>query len=111
MEVAQAEGKINLLAHGEESGYTIFESADQTQIMHIGHPEYNATRLAYEAKRDEADPEVPAPVNFDFHNPKNRWRSHRNNFFIQWLRYCYLIVSTGDMTNAESLRGGRDKIT
>ena len=41
---------------------------------------------------------------FDFDNPKNRWRSHRNNFFIQWLRYCYLSISTRDMSNGESLR-------
>ena len=111
MEAGEKDGLLKLLAYGKEPGYTIFATSDDRFIAHTGHPEYNATRLAYEARRDEADPEVPAPVNFDFHNPKNRWRSHRNNFFIQWLRYCYLIVSTGDMTNAESLKGGRDKVT
>ena len=73
-------------------------------IAHTGHPEYNATRLAFEAKRDLDDPEVEPPENFDFDNPKNRWRSHRNNFFMQWIRYCYLSISTSDMSNGESLR-------
>ena len=43
-------------------------------------------------------------ANFNFDNPKNRWRSHRNNFFMQWIRYCYLSISTSDMTNGENLR-------
>ena len=93
LEAAQAEGKINLLAHGGESGYTIFESADQTQIMHIGHPEYNASRLAHEAERDQNDPLVPPIANFDFENPVNRWRMHRNTFFQQWIHFCYTKIS------------------
>ena len=44
MEKAQREGKLNLLAHGDKVGYTIFETTDQklllisffpTQIMFI----------------------------------------------------------------------------
>ena len=93
LEAAQAEGKINLLAHGGESGYTIFESADQTQIMHIGHPEYNASRLAHEAERHQNDPLVPPIANFDFENPGNRWRMHRNTFFQQWIHFCYTKIS------------------
>ena len=46
-----------------------------------------------EAERDQHNPEVPAPANFDFHNPVNRWRSHRNNFFGQWIRHCYMSIS------------------
>ena len=36
MEKAQKEGKLNLLAYGEKVGYTIFESNDQKQLMHLG---------------------------------------------------------------------------
>ncbi|HGY5560876.1 MAG TPA: homoserine O-succinyltransferase, partial [Prochlorococcus sp.] len=45
MEAAQRQGRLRLLAHGEKVGYTIFETTDQRQIMHLGHPEYNAGRL------------------------------------------------------------------
>ena len=93
MEDASNNGIINLLAYGKESGYTIFESADHKQLMHIGHSEYNASRLAYEAERDQGNPNIPPISNFDFSNPVNVWRMHRNNFFQQWLHFCYTKIS------------------
>lgn len=93
MERAQSDGHLNLLAWGPDSGYTIFESADRTLLMHIGHPEYNAGRLVHEAQRDRAKPDVPPPANFDLANPVNTWRTHRNTFFQQWVNACYLNVS------------------
>ena len=93
MEIAQARGDLNLLAYGRESGYTIFETSDQKQIMHMGHPEYNSGRLAHEAKRDLNDPTVPKIYNFDFDTPKNVWRMHRNTFFQRWIDFCYMKVS------------------
>ncbi len=97
MAEASESGRLKLLAYGPEAGYSIFSTTDERFIAHTGHPEYNATRLAEEAKRDHGNPEVPAPVNFDFNNPINRWRSHRNTFFAQWVSYCYLKISTHDM--------------
>ena len=94
MEQAQRDGRLKLLAHGADAGYAIFATADDRFLAHTGHPEYNATRLADEAKRDQHNSEVPVPAaNFDFHNPVNRWRSHRNNFFGQWIRHCYMSIS------------------
>ena len=103
MEEASESGRLKLLAYGPEAGYSIFSTTDDRFIAHIGHPEYNATRLAEEAKRDHGNPEVPAPVNFDFNNPINRWRSHRNTFFAQWVSYCYLKISTHDMAVGKNL--------
>ena len=97
MEEASESGRLKLLAYGPEAGYSIFSTTDDRFIAHTGHPEYNANRLAEEAKRDHGNPEVPAPVNFDFNDPLNRWRSHRNIFFAQWVSYCYLKISTHDM--------------
>ena len=97
MEEASESSRLKLLAYGHESGYSIFSTTDDRFIAHTGHPEYNATRLAEEAKRDHGNPEVPVPANFDFNNPINRWRSHRNTFFAQWVSYCYLKISTQDM--------------
>ncbi len=93
MEAAQKNGILNLLAFSEETGYTIFETTDQKQIMHMGHPEYNCGRLANEAKRDLDDPTVPNIKNFDFENPKNVWRMHRNTFFQRWIHFCYMKIS------------------
>ncbi|MDP6665785.1 MAG: homoserine O-succinyltransferase [Dehalococcoidia bacterium] len=86
-------GKINLLAHGLESGYTIFETSDRKVLMHLGHPEYSAGRLAYEVVRDTEDDSVPPIHNFDPENPINKWRMHRNTFFQQWIRFCYTQIS------------------
>ena len=97
MEEASESGRLKLLAYGPEAGYSIFSTTDDRFIAHTGHPEYNATRLAEEAKRDHGNPEVPAPANFDFNNPLNLWRSHRNTFFAQWVSYCYFKMSTQDM--------------
>ncbi len=36
MEAAQRQGRLRLLAHGEKVGYTIFETTDQRQLMHLG---------------------------------------------------------------------------
>ena len=103
MEEASESGRLKLLAYGPEAGYSIFSTTDDRFIAHTGHPEYNATRLAEEAKRDHGNPEVPVPVNFDFNNPLNRWRSHRNIFFAQWVSYCYLKISTHDMAVGKNL--------
>ena len=103
MEEASESGRLKLLAYGPEAGYSIFSTTDDRFIAHTGHPEYNANRLAEEAKRDRGNPEVPAPVNFDFNDPLNRWRSHRNIFFAQWVSYCYLKISTHDMAVGKNL--------
>ena len=80
-------GDINALAYGKESGYTILETPDHKQLMHIGHPEYNKGRLALEARRDQANPNVPDIANFDFDKPLNKWRMHRNTFFQRWINF------------------------
>jgi homoserine O-succinyltransferase len=91
LETERDRGNLNLLAHSENGGYTIFESADQRFLMHLGHPEYEAHRLVEEYRRDVAlgRTDVPRPANLDLDNPVNRWRSHGLEFFAQWVRYIY----------------------
>lgn len=93
MEQAHQKGLLRLLAYGEKVGYTIFETTDQRQLMHLGHPEYNVARLLAEMERDKARGDVPAPENFNSDNPQTPWRSHRNLMFQQWLWFCYQRVS------------------
>ena len=91
LEHEKKNGKINLLAHSEHGGYTIFESADHRYLMHLGHPEYEAQRLVEEYRRDIAlgRKDVPLPANINIDDPINRWRSHGLEFFAQWIRYIY----------------------
>ena len=93
MEQAHEKGLLRLLAYGEKVGYTIFETTDQRQLMHLGHPEYNVARLLAEMERDKARGDVPSPENFNSDNPQTPWRSHRNLMFQQWLWFCYQRVS------------------
>lgn len=85
-------GQLNLLSYSEDAGYTIFETTDQRFLMHLGHPEYNSGRLVEEYLRDKklGRTDVSEPVGFDVKNPVNCWRSHRNEFFAQWIKYVYL---------------------
>jgi homoserine O-succinyltransferase len=87
LERAAADGRVRLLAHGAASGYAVFEARDGRYLMHLGHPEYDAARLVYEYRRDVAlgRTDVPVPAQLDLDNPITRWRSHRNQFFRNWL--------------------------
>jgi homoserine O-succinyltransferase len=88
-------GSVNLLAYHPACGYTIFESADKRFIMHLGHPEYNSRRLVEEYQRDTSlrRADVGPPVHFDVRNPVNRWRTHRNEFFAQWIKHIHETTS------------------
>ncbi len=92
LEQAEKDGTINLLAYNKDSSYTIFESCDGRYIMHLGHPEYNSGRLVEETIRDRDNEraDVDDPKNFNIDNPENCWRSHRNEFFSQWIKNVYL---------------------
>jgi homoserine O-succinyltransferase len=88
LEAARESGAVRLLAHGPETGYTIFESTDERFLMHLGHPEYEPARLIEEWERDAAAgrTDVSPPRDFELRRPAHPWRSHCNDFFSQWLR-------------------------
>jgi homoserine O-succinyltransferase len=91
LEEAAKDKEIDLLAHADGAGYVIFGSSDGRFIMHVGHPEYEAERIAVEYFRDrkKGRSDVPEPRNFDVDNPRNRWRMHCLDFFAQWIRFLY----------------------
>jgi homoserine O-succinyltransferase len=97
LEDASRAGMVRLLAHAPGAGYVIFESSDRRFLMHLGHPEYEAGRLATEYWRDQkrGRTDVPAPTNVDLENPLNRWRTNCLDFFTQWLRFLYEASTTG----------------
>lgn len=89
LETARDLGIVNLLSHGPRTGYSLFESADGRYLMHLGHPEYEASRLREEWIRDSTlgRPGVGPPENFNLVRPASVWQSHCNDLFLQWLRY------------------------
>jgi homoserine O-succinyltransferase/O-acetyltransferase len=100
MEAACVDGRVNLLAHGREVGYAIFESRDHRFVAHLGHPEYEAARLALEWERDSSlgRMDVEPPKNFDVARPTNVWRTHCNQLFDSWLRFVARSRAPGAAT-------------
>jgi homoserine O-succinyltransferase len=94
LEAAEEEGRIRLLAHAEKGGYTIFETPDHQIIMHLGHQEYNSSRLLAESARDreKGRADVGPLENLDATNPVNNWRANRNEFFNSWIKHVYLTT-------------------
>ncbi|KMQ49711.1 Homoserine O-succinyltransferase [Chitinispirillum alkaliphilum] len=88
LEQERDRGNIHLLAYAENAGYTIFESRDKRFLVHLGHPEYEPDRLIEEYNRDilKGRKDVDPPKNIDLNNPVNTWRSHRIEFFSQWIK-------------------------
>lgn len=91
LELERDKGMIHPLAYSKDAGYTIFESVDQRFIVHLGHPEYEPSRLIEEYLRDKnkGRTDVDPPRNLDLNNPVNTWRSHRTEFFSQWIKYIH----------------------
>lgn len=91
LELERDKGNIHMLAHAKDVGYMIFESTDQRFLIHLGHPEYEPHRLVEEYLRDKnkGRSDVKAPLNVDLDNPINTWRSHRTEFFSQWIKYIH----------------------
>ncbi len=92
LEEERDKGNINLLAYSDTAGYLIFETADKSFIMHLGHPEYETERLINEYKRDmeKGRDDVSLPLNLDIENPVNNWRGHSLEFFQQWVKDVYI---------------------
>jgi homoserine O-succinyltransferase len=86
LQAAEEEGRVRLLGHSIEAGYTLFETPDHAFVMHLGHPEYVAERLVFEHRRDQqlGRTDVPPPRNFDPDHPETSWESHREQLFDRW---------------------------
>ena len=89
LERAAGAGTVRLLGHAPETGYTLFETPDHRFVAHLGHPEYEGTRLAFEWQRDQGlgRTDVGPPHAFDVHRPVTRWRGHREGLFRRWLAF------------------------
>jgi homoserine O-succinyltransferase/O-acetyltransferase len=88
LERARDAGLVHLLAHGADTGYTLFESFDGLYLAHLGHPEYPPERLGQEWQRDVAlgRTDLEPPYNYDPSSPTASWTPHCDRLFANWLR-------------------------
>jgi homoserine O-succinyltransferase/O-acetyltransferase len=84
---AAREQRVRLIAGSEAAGEVILESADRRFLMHTGHPEYEADRLAFEYHRDRdaGRSDVSAPFGYDADHPAATWSRASATFFRGWL--------------------------
>ena len=85
LQAAEADGRVTLLGHAPETGYTLFETPDHKFVAHLGHPEYVADRLVFELRRDQSRGDVPPPHDFDPAKPVTSWHEHREALFDRWI--------------------------
>ena len=85
----QRSRRLRLLSHGEQVGYTIFETPDQRQLMHLRPSEYNVGRILGEMERDRLAAMCRLRELRCGPSTDALWRSHRNLLFQQWLWFCY----------------------
>jgi homoserine O-succinyltransferase len=80
-------GRARVLARSAAAGSVILESNDGRFLLHTGHPEYDAQRLAFEYRRDvEAKiASVGAPHDFDPDRPESSWHCASATFFRAWI--------------------------
>lgn len=85
--------ELILLAASEDAGAYLVCSKDGKSIMITGHPEYETDTLQQEYDRDVIkgiDIDVPEnyfPNNNPDKQPPQKWRSHANLLFSNWLNY------------------------
>lgn len=84
----EAAGAVEVVARSDEAGVIMAQSPDLQVLLHIGHPEYSATRLVDEYRRDQGLGLCPSPpCNVRLDSPVNLWRSHSLSLFANWARH------------------------
>lgn len=88
IDAAEGEGRVTRLAAAAETGTALLATPDLAVVMHLGHPEYEPSRIAYEWARDRAAqrPDVSAPHGFDpdGREPLAAWDRDSAAFFSAW---------------------------
>ncbi|MBQ7499384.1 MAG: homoserine O-succinyltransferase [Clostridia bacterium] len=86
-------GKLDILADSVMAGVYIIGSRDMRSFFVTGHSEYDSDTLLNEYTRDIGKGiDVPVPYNYfpdddPAKRPPNKWRSHANLLFSNWLNY------------------------
>ena len=94
LEATAADGKFRILCRSE--GEPLIWDTDNGQwLMHLGNPEYTSSQmLRFLSHQDH----FVGPKKFDPERPLNNWKTHRNDFFTHWLKYCYNYMNSTSQT-------------
>ncbi|MCS6898666.1 MAG: homoserine O-succinyltransferase [Myxococcales bacterium] len=83
------DGRVLSLARSNVTGHTLLISFDRRVVMHLGHPEYEPSRIIWEWDRDRrvGRPDVAPPVGFDVEGrtPTLPWEADSRAFFQAWI--------------------------
>lgn len=91
--------ELRILCESDKAGVYIVANDNLSQIFVTGHSEYDGLTLHLEYARDkERGLDINVPDNYypddnPALRPKNRWRSHANLLFSNWLNYCVYQVT------------------
>ncbi|MDO5352597.1 MAG: homoserine O-succinyltransferase [Succinatimonas sp.] len=94
---------LKILAASDTTGLYLGVSPDRRQVYVTGHPEYDATTLADEYRRDlqaNKDPHIPLnyfPNDDPSEDPSCKWRSHSSLLFANWLNYYVYQLTPYDL--------------
>jgi homoserine O-succinyltransferase len=84
---------LKIIAQSNKAGVYLVASTNKQQVYLTGHPEYDASTLDEEFRRDlTLDKASPIPENYYINNdtalpPHSSWRSHGSLLFTNWLNY------------------------
>jgi len=98
---------LEILAESPEAGVYLVASKDGRQIFATGHSEYDLNTLKAEYERDAAKGlPIHVPCNYfpdddPTKTPVQRWRSHANLLFSNWLNYYVYQVTPYDLETAK----------
>lgn len=90
--------EVRIIARNPEIGATILASTDYRNCFILGHFEYDTDTLKKEYLRDhERGVATEIPENYFHYNQLddeiiNRWRSHANLFYRNWLNDVYQVT-------------------
>ena len=99
--------ELEILAESPEAGVYLVVSKDGRQIFATGHSEYDLNTLKAEYDRDVAKGlPIHVPCNYfpdddPTKTPVQRWRSHANLLFSNWLNYYVYQVTPYDLETAK----------
>ena len=90
LEATAADGKFRVLCRSE--GEPLIWDTDNGQwLMHLGNPEYTSSQML---RFSSHQGHFVGPKKFDPERPLNNWKTHRNDFFTHWLKYCYNYMNS-----------------
>jgi homoserine O-succinyltransferase/O-acetyltransferase len=98
---------LEIICESPEAGVFMVKSKGGRQIFITGHSEYDPETLKEEYERDlRKGLPIEVPVNYFPDNdpskpPKNRWKSHANLLYYNWLNYYVYQITPFNINDIE----------